>query len=77
VDPFTESAVESCLKEPIGLNQFNRCMEKFTAYLISIGIVGFGIWIFADAKTVIWLGLVPVVVGLASLFGELQNDGAA
>ena len=52
-------------------------MEKFTAYVISIGIVGFGICIFAEAKTGIWFGLVPVAVGLASLFGELQNDKAA
>jgi hypothetical protein len=52
-------------------------MEKVAAYLISIGIIGFGFWVLAIANSGVWLaGLVPVVVGLASLFGEIQNDRA-
>jgi hypothetical protein len=53
-------------------------MEKIAAYLVSIGIIGIGFWIFAVAKNGVWLaGLAPVVVGLMSLFGEIQNDRTA
>jgi hypothetical protein len=52
-------------------------MEKVAAYLVSTGIIGFGFWIFAVAKNGVWFaGLLPVVIGLASLFGEIQNDRA-
>ena len=55
-------------------------METALAYLISVGIVGFGVWVVAAAKTgsdvfPIWivLGLVTIAVGLMSLLGEMHN----
>jgi hypothetical protein len=50
-----------------------------TAYLISLGIMGFGLWIFAEARPAsvpagIISGLVPMAVGLASLANEIHND---
>jgi hypothetical protein len=55
-------------------------MEKALAYLISVGIVGFGIWIiFASvagsfALWPIWLaGLATIAVGLLSLSNEIHN----
>jgi hypothetical protein len=52
-------------------------MDKLAAYLVSIRIIGIGFWIFAVAKNGVWLaGLAPVVIGLANLFGEIQNDSA-
>jgi hypothetical protein len=53
-------------------------MEKAVAYLISIGIVGFGFWIiFASpaGSSGLWLAgsLPPVIVGLLSLANEIHN----
>jgi hypothetical protein len=52
-------------------------MEKAVAYLISVGIVGFGIWIvFASSagSPGWWLaGSAPVIVGLLSLANEIHN----
>jgi hypothetical protein len=56
-------------------------METLVAYLISIGIVAFGIWTFAVAASaapgpfLVWalLSLLTVTVGLLSLFLEIQG----
>jgi hypothetical protein len=59
-------------------------MDTALAYLISVGIVGFGVWVIAAAKTgsdlfLIWivLGLLTIAVGLISLLGEIRNRKAA
>jgi hypothetical protein len=55
-------------------------MEKLTAYLISAGILAFGIWIVANAELrwgslMFWLvvGAAPIAVGTASLANEIDN----
>jgi hypothetical protein len=57
-------------------------MDRVLSFLISVGIIAFGVWIVTvSAKTAseslfIWtlVGLIPVVVGLLSLFSEIRND---
>ena len=56
-------------------------MEKLTAYLISAGILAFGIWIVATAELrwgslMFWLvvGVAPIAVGAASLVNEIDNQ---
>jgi hypothetical protein len=56
-------------------------MEKLTAYLISAGILAFGIWIVATAELrwgslMFWLvvGVVSIAVGAASLANEIDNQ---
>jgi hypothetical protein len=54
-------------------------MATITAYLTSLGIIGFGLWICAEAPAAfvlagIIIGLVPIAVGLASLANEIHND---
>jgi hypothetical protein len=51
-------------------------MEKTAAYLISVGIIGFGLWILdTHLGPAIWLvGFLPVAIGLASIFGEIQSS---
>jgi hypothetical protein len=53
-------------------------MTRAMAYLISIGIIGFGFWIFAAAGSgwpVFWIaGLASIAVGLASTVNEIHND---
>jgi hypothetical protein len=72
------------LREPGGNktapSSFNRSMEKAVAYLISVGIVGFGFWIIfasmagSSGSGLMWIaGSVPVAVGLFSLFNEILN----
>jgi hypothetical protein len=39
-------------------------MEKAAAYVVSAGIVAFGVWIW------ICVALIPVVIGLLSAFGD-------
>ena len=58
-------------------------MEKAAAYLISVGVICFGLWIVAVAtveldSSIIWIvsGLISGAVGLVSLFGEIRNDKA-
>jgi len=56
-------------------------METLVAYLISVGLIAFGVLIVvfgartASGSLLVWTisGLVPVVVGLASLIGEVRN----
>jgi hypothetical protein len=48
-------------------------------YLISLSIIGFGLWICAEAPAAsvlagIVIGLVPIAVGSASLAHEIHND---
>lgn len=59
-------------------------MEKLTAYLISVGMLAFGIWIVATAELrwgslMFWLvvGLAPIAVGAASLVNEIGNERKA
>jgi hypothetical protein len=54
-------------------------MATIAAYLISLSIMGFGLWIIAEAQAAsvsagIVVGLVPMAVGLASLANEIHND---
>lgn len=54
-------------------------MARIAAYLISLGIIGFGFWIIAEVQPAsvsagIVTGLVPMAVGLASLANEIHND---
>lgn len=59
-------------------------VEKITAYLISAGILAFGIWIVANAEfrwgsVLSWLvvGVAPIAVGTASLVNEFDNERKA
>jgi hypothetical protein len=54
--------------------------SRMDAYLISVGIIGFGGWIVANSKVEsgifpIWfvLGLLTIAVGLMSLLGEIRG----
>jgi hypothetical protein len=55
-------------------------MATITAYLISLSIIGLGLWICAEAPAAssvlvgIVIGFVPIAVGLASLANEIHND---
>ena len=56
-------------------------MERPTAYLISAGILAFGVWIVANAELrwgslLFWLvvGVAPIAVGTASLVNEIDNE---
>jgi hydrogenase/urease accessory protein HupE len=54
-------------------------MATIPAYLISLSIIGFGLWICADAPAAsvlagILIGLFPMAVGFASLANEIHND---
>jgi hypothetical protein len=57
-------------------------MDTLFSYLISLGLIAFGIWIVAAAaratsgSLLLWtiIALMPVVVGLLSLFGEMRSD---
>jgi hypothetical protein len=55
-------------------------MEIILEYLISAGIVGFGVWILAAANTgsdlhSLWisLGFLSIAVGLISLYGVIKH----
>jgi hypothetical protein len=57
-------------------------MDTAVSYLISVGLIAFGIWIVviaareAPGSLLGWtlVGLIPVVIGLISLFSEIRND---
>jgi hypothetical protein len=56
-------------------------MERLAAYLISAGIIAFGIWLMATAALgrealMFWLvvGMAPIAVGVASVANEIHND---
>jgi len=56
-------------------------MDTLVAYLISIGLIAFGVGIVvfaaktASGSLLVWViaGLIPVVVGILSLFYEARN----
>jgi len=55
-------------------------MEIIFEYLVSVGIVGFGVWILAAANAgsdlySVWisLGVLPIAVGLISLYGVIKR----
>jgi hypothetical protein len=56
-------------------------MDTFASYLISIGLIAFGVSIVifgartASGSVLVWtiLGLMPVVLGLVSLIGEARD----
>ena len=56
-------------------------MDTFASYLISIGLIAFGVLIVvfgtrtASGSLLVWtiFGLMPVVVGIWSLLGEVRN----
>jgi hypothetical protein len=63
-------------RPPIG---WTPIMERIPAYLISFSIIGFGLWICAEAPAAsvlagVVIGLFPIAVGLASLANEFHND---
>jgi ribose/xylose/arabinose/galactoside ABC-type transport system permease subunit len=83
--PLTDVRVAIGLGHTIGnrspLNRLEAIMATIAAYLISLTIIGFGVWIFAvgDAQPAsmlagIVVGLMPIAVGLASLVNEIHND---
>ena len=59
-------------------------MDRLFSFLISAGIIAFGVSIVAVAAKAasdslfFWtlVGLIPVVVGSISLFSEIRNDKA-
>ena len=53
-------------------------MEKFTSYLIGVGLIGFGAWIVtAEALAFgIAIGIIPVALGLLSIYDELNNGSS-
>lgn len=59
-------------------------MDSFVSYLISIGLTAFGVSIVvfgtrtASGSLLVWaiLGLMPVVVGISSLLGDVRNGHA-
>jgi hypothetical protein len=59
-------------------------MDILVSYLISFGLIAFGIWIVVAASKagsgslLVWtlMALMPVVVGILSLFGEMRSDKA-
>jgi hypothetical protein len=49
-------------------------LNAFLAYLISVGLIGAGVaWIvFGSTSLCVGIGTASIVVGLASIWGELQ-----
>jgi hypothetical protein len=58
-------------------------MEAIVAYLISVGLTAFGLAVVAVGVKIaggwllVWVaaGLIPVVVGVLSLFNEARRNG--
>jgi hypothetical protein len=59
-------------------------MDTLVSYLISIGIIAFGVWIVvvaakaASGSVLVWvvLGLLPIAVGTFSLLSEMRSHKA-
>jgi hypothetical protein len=56
-------------------------MDTAAAYVISVGMIVLGVWLvytaaMASAPLFFWtlVGLIPVTVGLMSLFSEIQSE---
>jgi hypothetical protein len=58
-------------------------MDTVLSFLISVGIIAFGIWIVAGTiaagSLLGWklMGMLPVAVGLISLFSEIRSNKTA
>ena len=58
-------------------------IDTVLSFLISVGIIAFGIWIVAGTiaagSLLGWtlMGMIPVAVGLISLFSEIRSDKTA
>jgi hypothetical protein len=52
-------------------------MDTVVSFLISAGIIAFGVWVVAVTITAGWpwklMGLLAVIVGLISLYGEVRD----
>jgi hypothetical protein len=72
-----EVAVDARARRYFGLER-RIDVDKALAYLISAGIVAFGVWIIVHAigsdASLVWtlLGILPVLVGLISLCHEAR-----
>jgi hypothetical protein len=57
-------------------------MDMVLSFLISVGIIAFGVWIVASTIAVGWpfawplMGLLTVIVGLISLYGSVRDAKA-
>ena len=56
-------------------------MDRVLSFLISVGIIAFGVWVVAGTIAAGWplaqlMGLLAAIVGLLSLFGSAQIAGA-
>ena len=58
-------------------------MDTVLSFLISVGIIAFGVWIVAGTiaagSLLGWtlMGMTPVAMGLISLFSEIRSDKTA
>jgi Zn-dependent protease with chaperone function len=58
-------------------------MDTVLSFLISVGIIAFGVWIVAGTiaagSLLGWtlMGMIPVAMGLISLFSEFRSDKTA
>jgi hypothetical protein len=52
-------------------------MDTVLSFLISAGIIAFGVWVVAETITAGWpwtlMGLLAVIVGLLSLYGSVRD----
>jgi hypothetical protein len=52
-------------------------MDAVLSFLISAGIIAFGVWVVAETITAGWpwtlMGLLAVTVGLLSLYGSVRD----
>jgi hypothetical protein len=52
-------------------------MDTALSFLISAGIIAFGVWVVAGTITAGWpwtlMGLLAVIVGLLSLYGSVRD----
>jgi hypothetical protein len=57
-------------------------MDTVLSFLISAGIIAFGVWVVAGTIIAGWplawavMGLLAVLVGLLSLYGSVRDHGA-
>jgi hypothetical protein len=61
-------------------------MDTVLSFLISVGLIAFGVWVVvvvaaktAPGSLLGWtlMGMIPVAVGLISLFSEIRSDKTA
>jgi hypothetical protein len=54
-----------------------QIMDTVLSFLISAGIIAFGVWVVAGTITAGWpwtlMGLLAVIVGLLSLYGSVRD----